>query len=178
MKRVWRPAACCGELHKLFQTDEGVTGMAKKVKVIRATNDHINDWLELRLMLWPEPLYSRKDHLKEIKKGLQSKDKVCLLATGGDGQAIGFIEGSIRHNVDGCETSPAGYVEGWYVLKEKRREGVGRTLIEKLEDHFRKSGLKEVAADALWEETEIRNSYVGVGFKEISRIVNYIKEID
>lgn len=38
---------------------------------------------------------------------------------------VGLAELSRRAYAEGCETSPVGFLEGWYVVPERRRQGVG-----------------------------------------------------
>lgn len=46
---------------------------------------------------------------------LRDDTKGCFLAVGENGDAWGIVEVSLRNVVDGCLTSPVGYVEGIYV---------------------------------------------------------------
>jgi aminoglycoside 6'-N-acetyltransferase I len=55
--------------------------------------------------------------------------EAVLLAEAADGALTGFAEVSRRLYAEGCETSPVGFLEGWYVAPEHRRSGVGRALV-------------------------------------------------
>jgi len=48
------------------------------------------------------------------------------LAERSDGGLCGFLEASFRSRADGCESTPVGYIEGWYVDWDMRRQSVGR----------------------------------------------------
>jgi aminoglycoside 6'-N-acetyltransferase I len=57
-----------------------------------------------------------------------------LLALDEGGRAVGFVELSIRNYAEDCETDRVAYLEGWYVIPEARRTGVGRALIAASEE--------------------------------------------
>ena len=42
-------------------------------------------------------------------------------------------EASVRPLADGCTTQPVGYIKGWFVDSDVRRQGVGRKLVEAAE---------------------------------------------
>jgi len=54
--------------------------------------------------------------------------------------AVGFAELSIRAYVEDCMTDHVGYLEGWYVVPEARRRGIGRALVVAAEDWARQQG--------------------------------------
>ena len=59
-----------------------------------------------------------------------------------------MIEVSLRNVVDGCLTSPVGYIEGIVVLPSHRSRGVAKELLEVGEDWCRARGCTEIATDA------------------------------
>jgi aminoglycoside 6'-N-acetyltransferase I len=42
----------------------------------------------------------------------------------------GFAEFSVRDYVDGAQTKPVGYLEGWYVDPDWRGLGIGKALVD------------------------------------------------
>src|SRR5262249_39023821 len=72
-----------------------------------------------------------------------------LVAERPTGGLCGFVEASIRPFVDGCTTRPVGYVEGWFVDPDVRRQGVGRKLVTAAEEWAAGQGCVEMASDAL-----------------------------
>ena len=67
------------------------------------------------------------------------------------GGVCGFLETAIRSRADGCERHPVGYIEGWYVDPDARRQGVGRALVEAAESWARSKGCRQMASEAeLW----------------------------
>lgn len=94
-----------------------------------------NDWRRMRHALWPE------ESGEELERGMAeweaSADAVVFVAVRPDGSVCGFVEAGSRSYADGCETSPVGYVEGWYVDPDVRRQGYGRALLAAAEEWAR-----------------------------------------
>jgi len=69
-------------------------------------------WAQLRLGLWPDA----DDPLEELAQSLAEADGAVFLACLADGEAVGFAEVRLRHDyVNGTDSSPVGFLEGWYV---------------------------------------------------------------
>jgi aminoglycoside 6'-N-acetyltransferase I len=88
---------------------------------------------------------------------------------------IGFLEASLRAYADGCDSSPVGYIEGWYVLPEHRRRNVGRSLVQAAEDWARTRGCSEMASDVLLQNTISQQAHIRLGYEEVDRVVQYRK---
>ena len=59
-----------------------------------------------------------------------------------DGRAVGFAQCQLRHDyVEGCETSPVGYLEGVFVREEYRRRGIATELVRAGEAWARSLGM-------------------------------------
>src|SRR5690242_11393710 len=92
----------------------------------------IAEWHRMREALWPGM------HMTETEKlaaeVLGGSEEWAVFVGDEDGRLCGFAEAHLRSYVDGCETSPVGYVEGWYVDPEQRGTGVGAALVAASED--------------------------------------------
>jgi GNAT superfamily N-acetyltransferase len=68
--------------------------------------------------------------------------EAVLVAVESDARAtlLGFAELSRRAYAEGCETSPVGFLEGWFVVAERRRQGIGRALVSAAEAWARALG--------------------------------------
>ena len=92
-------------------------------------------------------------------------------------EAVGFAEVSLRNVVDGCLTSPVGYLEGIFVDPEQRGKGIGRLLLDRASFWFKQQGCTEMATDALIEDEDAQRFHLRMGFEETYRIVEYKKKI-
>ncbi|HYE73414.1 MAG TPA: aminoglycoside 6'-N-acetyltransferase [Blastocatellia bacterium] len=133
--------------------------------------DH-EEWLRMRCALWPEG--SREEHASELDDWLAAGNAV-FVSPREEGGLQGFVEVSIRNYAEGCETNHVGYVEGWYVDEDRRKQGVGRTLIAAAEDWARAQGCTEMASDALLTNTISHQAHERLGYIEQERIVCFKK---
>src|SRR5262245_38398644 len=91
------------------------------------------DWQALRLALSPEIQYDWNTSevaafLSGQRQGVGAMPEGVLVAidTGvSPPKTVGFVELSRRLYAEGCATSPVGFLEGWYVVPEYRRRGIG-----------------------------------------------------
>jgi aminoglycoside 6'-N-acetyltransferase I len=124
-------------------------------------------WLAMRVAL-----YGDDPSLKpEIDDYFAGKSPIEAVYIADDGEPVGFMELDTRPYAEGCVTSPVAYVEGLYVVPEKRRQAIGRLLIAQAEDWARKRGLTELASDALIENEVSIAMHKALGFAEVERIV-------
>lgn len=103
------------------------------MRVLLMDGETIGRWVEMRLALWPDT--PEAEHRAEVESCLAENERYAsFLCEDEAGVAAGFAEASIRRDyVNGCETSPVGFLEGIYVLPGFRRRGVARALITAVE---------------------------------------------
>jgi aminoglycoside 6'-N-acetyltransferase I len=144
---------------------------------IRPLNSHEHEqWLDLRLQLWPELTRAQleRDQLRLLRDA--SHNSVLVAALPG-GRLLGFIEVSIRDWAEGCSTEPVGYIEGWFVEEEYRRSGTGRKLAEAAEAWALAKGCSEMGSDAeLWNEVS-HIAHQALGYTEATRLVCFSKRL-
>jgi len=141
------------------------------VRVRPVTERDADVWLELRRALWPE--YGDDYHAPEIKQffaGQLRMPLAVLLAEEENQSVLGFVELSIRPYAEGCSTDHVGYLEGWYVVPNARRRGVGRALVAAAEDWARAQGCTEFASDALADNVVSTDAHQKLGFEEVEVI--------
>ncbi|MGD9628134.1 MAG: aminoglycoside 6'-N-acetyltransferase [Pyrinomonadaceae bacterium] len=137
----------------------------------------LNEWFRLRKLLWDEN--DDSDHQSEMLDILEHSDtQLVMVADLGDGRLIGFLEASIRPFAEDCETDHVGYLEGWYVMPEHRRLGVGRELVRNAENWARQKGCTEMASDAEIGNEQSLAAHVGLGYGITSRLVHLRKELN
>jgi aminoglycoside 6'-N-acetyltransferase I len=137
----------------------------------RATNDDRDAYQRMRLALWPDCDDS------DIDPWFARADAATFVAERGDGSLGGFVEVGARPYAEGCQSSPVGYVEGWWVDADLRRSGLGRALLDAAENWAREMGYAEIASDALLENTVSHAAHRGCGYAEIERLVMFRKAL-
>ena len=125
----------------------------------------------LREKLWPDCSDADND------VWFARADATTFLAFREDGSMCGFVEVGSRPYAEGCESSPVGYVEGWWVDEDMRRRGVGRALIAAAEDWARGKGYTEIASDALIDNDVSHASHRALGYEEVERLVMFRKSL-
>jgi aminoglycoside 6'-N-acetyltransferase I len=133
------------------------------------------EWLRMRRSLWED--CPDEQQFREMEEILGSEMEEVFFAERPEGGLCGFLEAAIRPWAIGCETSPVGYIEGWYVDGDVRREGVGRALVEAAEDWARSNGCRQMASDAeLWNSVS-QETHGALGYQETARLVLFKKDL-
>jgi aminoglycoside 6'-N-acetyltransferase I len=145
------------------------------MKVIPAGKAHFSEWLEMRVMLWPTCV--REELSQDIARVLRSRRQAGLLAVSDSGEIAGFAEVSTRNYVDGCKSSPVGYLEGIYVRPEYRHQGIATALVRAGEAWARSKGCSEMGSDTELDNEDSMKFHRAIGFREIERHVVFLKAI-
>ena len=144
------------------------------LRVRRATPDDKPEWLRMRLLLWPDEAASLADEMDGMLDDPLTPVFVLQRPEGGLG---GFLEAGTRKYAEGCNTSPVGYIEGWFVDEDLRGRGYGRQLMSAAEGWARSQGLKEIASDTwLWNEGSTR-AHLAMGYHETERVIHFAKTL-
>ena len=151
--------------------------MKKKIKIIKAKNGNDYNLLDMRIKLWPEA--SMNEHKTEQKEYLSNKSKYSIFVAVDEKQrGIGFSEVALRSDyVNGCDSSPVGYLEGIYVEPNHRKHGIAKLLCKASEEWAMLKDCKEFASDALIDNTVSHKMHLCLGFEETERVVYYKKKI-
>lgn len=126
--------------------------------------------VQLRHALWPEG--SEAEHRAEVERFFRGEFPrgpwAVLLAENKDRGILGFAEVSIRPYAEGCQSSRVAYLEGWYVLPDSRRQGIGRALVESAAEWGRAQGCVEFASDADPENEVSARAHFALGFIDVT----------
>lgn len=145
------------------------------IRVRHAGPRDADAWLALRAALWPDD----DEGAIEVARFFAEPDRrggllpeAVLVAADDDASAelVGFAEVSRRAYAEGCETSPVGFLEGWYVVPERRRQGIGRALLAAAEAWARALGCREFASDTLADNAPSTRAHRALGFEEVEVI--------
>lgn len=135
-------------------------------------------WRGWRHTLWPEG--SLSEHQGEIDRyfaGTFPREPwMTLLAESVEG-VLGFAEVSIRPYAEGCRTSRVGYLEGWFVVPEARKGGVGRALVAGAEEWARSQGCTEFASDADPANEDSVAAHRALGFVDVGLVRCFRKDL-
>jgi aminoglycoside 6'-N-acetyltransferase I len=143
--------------------------------VRRLFRDDVSALQKLRAGLWPE--ISELDNAFECEEFLANLDSSAVFVCADGSRLTGFVEVSLRKFADGCSTSPVGFVEGWFVVPECRRQGIGRQLLAAAEDWARSKGCTEMGSDALLENEASHLAHAHLGYAEVERAVRFRKDL-
>jgi len=121
------------------------------------------------------PDYAADDLAKGMREFRARSDGEVFIAERDDGSVAGFVEVGSRPYADGCETSPVGYIEAWYVDPDVRRSGYGRDLLKAAENWARSRGYHEMASDALLDNEISHAAHYSAGYEEVDRVVQFRK---
>lgn len=127
----------------------------------------------MSVALFPE--YTAEELAKGMREFRARSDADVFVIDRGEGSLAGFVEAASRPYADGCDTSPVGYVEAWYVDEDVRRQGYGRALLEAAEGWAVRQGYQEMASDALLGNLTSHAAHRASGYEEVERIVQFRK---
>jgi aminoglycoside 6'-N-acetyltransferase I len=146
-------------------------GVSGRVRLLASGEE--SEWLRMRHALWPD---SKDEFLqKEMREILSDPQQQVFILERPGGSLGGFIEASLRPWADGCETSPVGYIEGWYIDSDLRRQGAGAALVQAAEAWAVSQGCREMASDCeLWNEVSYK-AHLALGYEETLRIIQFRK---
>ena len=145
------------------------------MRIETATDQTLKEWFALRQALWS---WGLDEHRAEAQAALANPDAITFLARDEGGIIIGFAEATLRRDyVNGCTTSPVGFLEGIYVKDANRGRGVARNLVKAVEDWTRGRGCTELASDAWIDDTNSHGMHARLGFLETERVVCFRKSL-
>ncbi len=142
----------------------------------RLKRSQIPGWLRLRSALWPDtPVEVQRREMADILS--DEEFNAVFVSRDRAGHLTGFLEASLRLKAEGCRTSPIGYVEGWYVVPQERRKGLGRALLARAEAWAAARGCREMASEADMENGAGRAAHRLLGYEETSRLAHFRKAL-
>ncbi|MBQ3387477.1 MAG: GNAT family N-acetyltransferase, partial [Eggerthellaceae bacterium] len=143
--------------------------------VRRAIEADLDTLAAFAAALWPEddPSELRSEFMR-----LLPSPEAALFVVEHSGGPVGFAQSQLRHDyVEGCSTSPVGYLEGIYTAPEARRHGCGRALVTACEAWARGKGCTEFASDCELDNDVSAAFHAALGFAEANRIVCFAKNL-
>jgi aminoglycoside 6'-N-acetyltransferase I len=145
-----------------------------EITIRRAAQEDKAEWFHMRKGIWPEAPDEYLDF--DMDDILVSDEDVVFFALVED-KPVGMIEARIRDYGEGCETSPVGYLEGWFVQEAYRGKGVAGALTQAAENWAREKGCTEMASDTWLDNEASIRAHVKMGYYEVERLVHYVKQL-
>ena len=140
---------------------------------MRARAEDASRLAELVGIVWPE---HSAEELTEIVGEYIGSDESAVFYECVGAQAVGVALCALRHDyVEGCGTSPVGYLEGVTVREAFRDRGIARGLVAECEQWAREKGCTEFASDCELTNTASLRFHLAVGFSEENRIICFKK---
>jgi aminoglycoside 6'-N-acetyltransferase I len=134
------------------------------------------EWLRLRSALWPEDKAADlESEMDEI--AARPGQAAVFVAQRSSGGLCGMMEVSIRDRAEGCRTQHVGYIEGWYVDPDVRRQGVGGRLVAAAEDWARAQGCQEMGSDTNSDYPLSPLAHQALGYQEVKRCIHFRKDL-
>jgi aminoglycoside 6'-N-acetyltransferase I len=128
----------------------------------------------LRRRLWPN---EERETQREAREVLAPGDRWAVFIARVDRIAVGFIEAHLREYAEGASTSPVGFIEGWYVTPDARKNGIGRVLVRAGEDWARECGCTEMGSDTAADNTVSIEAHQRLGYAITERLVSFLKRL-
>lgn len=147
----------------------------KDVTIRRATQIDKPEWLRMRQTLWPD--HTAEEFTMQSEEILNDPMQPVFVVQRPNGKLGGFLEAGTRKYAEGCETSPVGYIEGWYVDEDLREQGLGKALVGAAEEWARSLGLTEMASDT-WLDNDVSvQAHLKMGYEETERLIHFAKKL-
>ena len=125
--------------------------------------------------LWPE--HDLQALVRILTEYIASPESAVFACREGD-RFVGAALCCLRHDyVEGCQTSPVGYLEGIYMEEDCRKTGLARTLLGQCEQWAKEMGCREFASDCELTNQSSLAFHLRVGFTEENRIICFKKNL-
>ena len=145
-----------------------------EITVRRITHEDKDEWFKMRKGIWPD---APDEYMTFDQDDILANENAVVFFAYADGSLAGMIEASIKDYAEGCETSPVGYLEAWYVYEQFRGQGVAKALTDTAENWIREKGCTEVASDTWLENLASIRAHEKSGYYEAERLVHFVKQL-
>ncbi len=145
-----------------------------EIHIRRITHEDKSEWFRMRKGIWPDA--PDEYMIFDMDDILASDDDAVFMAFADD-RPVGMIEARLREYGEGCETSPVGYLEGWFVDEDMRGKNIAGDLMRVAEDWARSKGCTEMASDTWLDNVASIRAHHKFGYDEAERLVHFIKKL-
>ncbi len=150
--------------------------MSQLITCRRVQRKDFKEWFLMNQEL--SPLAERKDLIENFDGFFRKRKGTAFMCYGNSGEPAAFANVSFRTDcVEGAHEYPIPYLEGIFVHKQFRGEGVGEHILEYVERWLKARGYKEIASDTSVKNIRSQKFHKAVGFKKAQESVHYIKPL-
>lgn len=141
----------------------------------KLTEKDLHCWAQMAADVYDS---SVAEMLKEYEAGVYSNQFQNEYMYWHNNEIAGFISLTLRYDyVNGCETSPVGYVEGIYIKPTFRKMHIGAELIDFAKQWAKEKDATELASDCLIDNLDSLHFHEAVGFEEKERVICFAMKI-
>lgn len=131
--------------------------------------------LDLAMELWPD---NRRERLAVMYTRLLQAEDAAIFGLMENGRWDAFAQCQLRRDyVEGCTTSPVGYLEGVHVRERMQGQGVARALLNRCQAWAKAQGCSEFASDCELGNVDSYRFHMATGFLEAGRIICFVKPL-
>ena len=145
-----------------------------EIVIRRVTLEDKAEWFNMRKGIWPE---APDDYMSFDMDNILASDNDAIFFAVVDVRPVGMIEARLREYGEGCETSPVGYIEAWFVYPEMRGRGIAGVLTLAAEDWARSKGCTEMASDTWLDNGSSIRAHLKMGYFEVERLAHFVKRL-
>ena len=144
------------------------------VTIRQSVREDMDDWFKMRKGVWPD---APDEYLNFDMEDIFSSEQDMIFLASVENKPVGMIEARIRDYGEGCETSPVGYIEAWFVDENLRGTGIAGALTQAAEDWAREKGCTDMASDTWLDNESSIRAHVKMGYYEVERLVHFVKKL-
>ncbi len=145
-----------------------------QIEIRKVTSTEKDAWLQMRKGVWTDA--TDEYLLFDMDEMLASDTELVFMAFVNE-QPAGMLEASIREYAEGCDSSPVGYIEAWFVYGDFRKTGVAGELVKAAENWAKEKGCTEMGSDT-WLDNEVSiRAHQKLGYYEVERLVHFAKKL-
>ncbi len=145
-----------------------------EILIRRITHEDKSEWFRMRKGIWPD---APDEYMNFDMDDILASERDAVFMAFVDGRAVGMIEARLRDYGEGCETSPVGYIEGWFVDEDMRGSSVAGDLVRAAENWAREKGCTEMASDTWLDNIASIRAHIKLGYDEAERLVHFVKKL-
>lgn len=138
---------------------------AHRIRVQQSSLEDLEKIYELELECFGRNAYS-KSFIRFLLADLSS---IALKAVDDQGEIVGSVIGRVEKS----SGKVIGRVYTIDVKPEHRRKGIGRTLLKKLEEEFRRMGCEKIVLEVAVDNEPAIKLYKSMGYEFVAKLKNY-----